>query len=485
MATNLLNGLRVQNAKNSIESFNYPDGSPRGYMFLAKRDAWDNDVNPPVPENSLDEYLDVHTEMLTLFRIFDDNVYHMIKRRIWSPNVIYDYYAHNINKDNPSHSGANNLYDSHFYVINALNDVYVCLNNNKNSVSTVEPLNASGEPFYTADGYQWMLLYRLNPVMMTNYATPHYMPIVKNNSNVRTKGEINTVIVKFGGTDYTDVPSGTPNRVRAYYCKIFGDGDGAIAKVHMAVTSVGTSVDKVEIVRKGFGYTHGILNFVKGQVYKSLHDLEYNQNGLDPEGNGDFTYDVIISPPSGWGYDLPLQLGGTSVGVFTNILPSTTDVLNDVEFRRVGILQDPVLITNDYDTLNGTHSMLLFNVYENDYVVGEEITQAVNDGTARGTVVAWDKDNSILSYTQSVDVHLDGGKLRHFMGTEPVVGQSSQTTHVVNQLFTGRINDIDFVEGFAEPEYEHNTGTITYLSNLQPIQKSKEQNERLSIILKF
>ena len=71
----------------------------------------------------------------------------------------YDRYQHNYTVVNKSFSGASNLYDSNFVVLNSLNSVYVCLDNDGNTTSTVEPQSTGDDPFYTSDGYQWLRVY--------------------------------------------------------------------------------------------------------------------------------------------------------------------------------------------------------------------------------------------------------------------------------------------------------------------------------------
>ena len=173
MSTVNTNNLRVKNAKNFVSSLQ-TDGA---YVFIGRPIAWDEtptsnsglgplytgtDNSPPKPINNLREYNSVQDEMVSLNRIQSTEVYHMIPRNTWSSGAIYDIYRHDYSETNRSYSGASNLYNTTFIVINQNNDVYVCLDNNKNSQSTVEPQNTGNEPFYTSDGYQWLMVYGLS-----------------------------------------------------------------------------------------------------------------------------------------------------------------------------------------------------------------------------------------------------------------------------------------------------------------------------------
>ena len=483
MATNLMEGLRIENVRNTIKAFNTEDGFQRAFVFIGKTTPWENDNNPPAPDNSLQEYNQTQNDILSMNRIAVDDAYPMIRRITWTSGIIYDHYNHIINKDNPSYSAATTLYDSNYYVINSQRDVFVCLNNNRDQPSTDEPRNVSGVPFYTSDGYQWLYMYGVSPTLSTNYSTPSYIPVIQSD-DVRARGEILTITVDNPGSDYTDMPSGSVNRVRSYYTRVNGDGKGAVARVYVD----GTIVDKVEVVRFGSGYSYGAIDFSAGKVFKSLYDLDNNQNALDPEGLGDFRSTVIISPGSGWRSDLPSQLGATTVGVFTNLAYDLDDFFVDLAFRQIGILQDPE-VANQRDTVSGTYAVkFVDDSIDTDFILGEEIQQVVGDNQnlAKGTVLSWDATNQVIRFYQDPSIHADvDGNLYRFGDVADVVGQTSKKISRPDTTYNETVSSITFVEGYAVPEYTKNTGLITYLSNLPPIQRQSQQSERLSIMIRF
>jgi len=481
MTTNLMDGLRVHNAKNLIESFNYPSNEPRAYIFIGKTTPWDNDREPPVPQNDVEEQIEAHNQMLSCIRINKDDAFPMIRRKTWTQNIVYDYYSQDISVETPAYSGAVSLKESNYYVINSQRDVFVCLDNNQGSLSVDEPLNRTGDPFLTADGYQWMLLYSLNTVLNTSYTTDNFIPVV-DTFDPRQAGEINTIIIKDNGTDYTDLPEGVASRVRAYYCPVDGDGTGAVAKVHVD----GTTISKVEVVRKGQLYAHAQLNFVQGNVYKSLYDLDNNQSALNPEGNGDFRTKVIISPVSGWRFNLPLQLVATDVGVFSQLKFDTPDFVTDIEFRQVGILQDPIItITDDLATLSALFGVKVIDSSDGNFNLGEEIVQINPKGEARGTIVYWNKDEEVILYYQDYEEHNVDGVITTFQNSERIIGTDSGKIVNPDTSFTGEINSHEYINGFGYPEFIKNSGVITYLSNLRPVRRNEKKSEKLSIIINF
>ncbi len=476
-----MDGLRVHNTLNLIDSFNHPNGDPRGYVFIGKTTPWDNDRIPPVPQNNVEDIIKTYDEMLSLKRIMPEDAYPLIRRNRWASNIVYDYYRDDITSENPSFSGAKSLKDSFHVVINSQKDIYICLDNNNNSQSLEEPLSRVLDPFYTSDGYQWLLLYSLNTISYTNYTTDNYLPVIPT-YEARVEGEINTVIIKSPGTDYTDFPEGVASRVRAYYCKIQGDGEGAVAKVYVD----NTVISRVVVVRQGRNYNHAFLDFSKGKVYKSLYDLDNGTNGLDPEGKGNFVSKVIISPASGWRYNLAHQLVSTDVGVFSQLAFNTDDFVSDIDYRQIGILQDPIInLPDDWDTLSAMYSVKAIDTGDGSFRLGEEITQETPDGIAKGTVTYYNPEEEILHYYQNYTTHNVDGVMTEFKGTEYIIGSVSNVRVFPDTSYSGKYDSVTYVEGYAQPEFIRYSGIIIYLSNIQPIRREGNRAEKVVIIINF
>ena len=86
-----------------------------------------------------------------------------------------------------------------YYVINRNNDVYVCLFNNNNRPSIVEPQNETLEPFFTSDGYQWLKLFSIRTQILQDFSTLNFLPVTTDGANIDTQprvgGEITTVLI--------------------------------------------------------------------------------------------------------------------------------------------------------------------------------------------------------------------------------------------------------------------------------------------------
>lgn len=503
MPTIQTHDFRVENARNYIESL-YGDGENASYMFIAKPTPWENENRPPEPVNNLTSFFDVYHQMLSMKRILGKDCFHMIRRYTWQSGTTYDMYRHDYSVSNPSFTKATKLNDCIWYVINQNNDLYVCLDNNLNQPSIVEPRNQTFDPFFTSDGYQWMRLFTIESTVMFDYSTNAYIPITTDGANldnyVRTEGEILTVVINNRGDNYTVNPGGVPNAVQEYYCKVVGDGEGAVASVRVIPPPVnnpeiGQGVGAVRIVRPGKGYSYATLDFTAGRVYTTLQDLDEDRNGLDPRGDGTFRSTVIINPPNGWGYDLPRQLFGYTVGVFSRFDYTLTDFFPDVEFRQLGILQNPetnVNVAEKADTLSGVFAFKVEEIEgQPDFILGETIYQQVFDAelgktfTAKGIIVGYDEGESIMRYIQIPSEHVDNdGVLYQFQAGYFIHGLESKKV-VETTYATGSITGLYFDNGFADTEVKRYSGMMTYLSNIPPIKREPTQTERIALLIHF
>ena len=132
MATVNTNDLRVKNAKNLIESLNGPAGEALAYLFVGRVQPWADDNLPPPPQNNYKTFYEVYDNLFAMRRVTPNDAYHLIPKLNWSSGTTYDYYRQDYTSVNKSYTGAANLYDCLWVVRNQQNNVYVCLNNNKN-----------------------------------------------------------------------------------------------------------------------------------------------------------------------------------------------------------------------------------------------------------------------------------------------------------------------------------------------------------------
>lgn len=491
MATVNTNDLRIKNSKNYIDSLNQGT-TAESYVFVGRVQPWADENAPPTPQNNNVEFYSTWDNIFALKRINNTDAFHMIPRVTWTSGEVYDRYQHNYTAANLSYTGASNIYDARFVVINRLNYVYVCLDNNNNTPSTTEPLDAGDSSFFTSDGYQWLRVYNVSNTQNVNYSTNNFIPVTTNDSTIKPSGEVYTVLINSPGSGYTINPAGASNQINEYYANIDGDGSGAVAKV----TITNTAISKVEVVRVGSGYTVATLDFVSNGVYSTLADLDKAVNALNPEGNGGFRSTVIISPPGGWGSDLVRQLGGTRVGVFSSLGYSTFTNYFPASFRQVGIMQDFDYEGSNTDPIQACYAMKTSALATGvSFLVGQEITQQVEvpvntigterlvTKTARGLVIGWDATNNVIRYTQSsANVDTDG-ELYRFQGINAVTQGSLSVT--VDATYSGSLTGITFVDGYSTLGVTKYSGLMTYLANVSPVVRDPDQSERINLVIAF
>lgn len=485
MATINTNDLRIKNANNFISSLIPVSDRGQGYVFVGRVEPWADDNAPPTPQNNNQTFYNVCDNLFALKRIESNDVYNMIPRLNWVSGLVYDYYRQDYSEINKSFTGATNLYDCLWVVRNQQNVVYICLNNNYNTPSTVEPLNTTNEPFMTTDGYQWQRVYDISADAFNNYTTTDFMPIQLNNVVTSTDGALSTVIIENSGGGFTQSPIGAPNQIPYYFCRIDGDGEGAVARV----TVTGSVVTDIEVVRPGGGYTFGTLDFTADNCYESLPDLDQDRNSLNPGGDNTLRSTVIIPPPGGWGTDIVRELGGTRVGVFTTL---NYDLFNFFtgSFRQVGIFQDATLDSPLATTVNACYCAQVSDVPSGQsYISGETITQFVlnedlETKVAKGIVIAYDTSTGVIRYSQnSTDVDSDG-KLYRFGGSNSIIGGTSQISGAPSG-YTGSSADVTLIDGYASPDLTLYSGLMTYLANVRPVVRDDQQSERISLVIAF
>jgi len=101
-------------------------------------------------------------------------------------------------------SGASSLQDSNFYVVTDDFNLYKCIDNNNNSLSTVKPTDTSIDPFQLTDGYIWKFLCSVPVALRNKFLTETQVPV---STSIRNQfysgGEIKVVNVTNTGNNYT------------------------------------------------------------------------------------------------------------------------------------------------------------------------------------------------------------------------------------------------------------------------------------------
>ena len=457
MAAIITSKFRNHNADQFYESFS-ESAATKYYLFIGRPQSFSSgagggtDTAPPTPKDSTEKELSYFRDMVALKNISTADTSYVIPRRNWTTGTTYDQYQHNYDSNNTSTSGASNLYDATFYVMNSNYQVYKCMWNDGATASTTEPTGTSTNELTTADGYVWKYMYSITTSEVSSFLSTDFMPVSTDTtvSSAAVDGELSKVAVTTAGSGYNN---GTYTSVNVY-----GDGSSGVVTVVVA----GGAVSTVTVTTAGTGYTFANINI------DSI-------SGIGGSANAVVT--PIIGPKEGHGNDAVTELGGFYVMMSTTITGAegSGDFVIDNDFRRVGLIRDPYNYGTTTVSTSATLSAVKSVTFASSPTPGPfTVDEIITGGTsgAKGEVVAWDSTNRILKYIQTEWGGIDANKnLTAFAGTEVVTGSTSSATGTMSAV--------------NNPEIAYNSGEIMYVENRAPITRASDQTEIIRLVVEF
>jgi len=519
MAAIITDQLRILNAKNFVDSVQDSTNSYYAWIGLPDAPEFQSDwnTNPPAPKDSLNDSNYYWDTMLALKKINSGDVSQVVRKITWQSGTTYDMWRNDITRDNPSlPSGAYDIYDSNYYVMNSEYKVYICLFNNANPENSYRGGPSLDEPNFTdlepreagssGDGYIWKYLYTIKPNQIIKFDSTNYIAVPTDwdtnssysavKENASTSGQLKIVTIRNRG-----VGLGTAN-VTYTRVPIKGDGRGAEATV---VINNDSKVESVTVSNGGSNYTYGTLDLEGGGV---------------PSGTIAPIFNVIIPPPGGHGADIYRELGAYHVLSYARFENDTQnpDFITGNQFARVGIVKDPTTYDSTanltIDKASAVYALKLTGTgySEAAFTADSFVTQTVGLGsTAIGRVVSYDPSTGVLKYWQ--DRRTAGFNTDGTQNTDPVYGFSvlrftaspstggnlnisptSGNTLTIDESFSGVSTVInnrtyylgqEFNNGVSNPEVEKYSGDIIYVDNRPSVTRSSSQKEDIKVILQF
>ena len=517
MAAIITDQIRIVNAKNFLAGIQSPTNSYYTFVGLPNPDDFQIDWNtsPPSPKDCFNDENEYWDTMLAMKKINSSDVRQVVVKRVWASGTTYDYYRNDYTVSNTAKvSGATNLYNASYYIINSDYRVYECLQNG------TSPDNPNGkpsldEPTFTdleprsagssGDGYIWKYLYTIKPSDITKFESTDYMPVPQNwessveNSAVKgnaVDGSIKIVTITDRGVDL-----GTANRT---YTQVPINGDGSGAKATIIVDN-DSRVESITISNQGSGYTYGSVDLVSGGV---------------PTGTTRPTFNVIISPEGGHGADIYRELGAYNVLLYSRIENDNEnpDFITGNQIARIGVVENPKeygsngILNKDKASAVGALRLSGIGYSTATFTPDSYFTQTISAGTtAVGRVVNYDATTGVLKYWQ--DKSMVGFNTVGIAVTEPTYGfelqeftsnpttggnltivPSSGSNLSINTSFTGLSTVInnrtyylgqDFANGISNPEVKRHSGNIIYVDNRPSITRSSNQKEDIKVVLQF
>lgn len=398
------------------------------YIFAGRQSPY---INDGVTANTIDDNYEstvfAQEELMFGKKITNEDVVPVVAKKQWQSNTVYAIYD-----DKDSY-----LSEKDFYVVTNENKVYKCVDNYRESASTVEPSHTElGYPPEESDGYRWVYLYTITNDQYLTFATENYIPVFPNANvkNVAINGSIYSIIVEANGSSYpaSNGSIRTDGNGNNYIIQINNDtatSNAFFNNCAITITNDSTNYTHVKEIRDYISNTSGnyvVLktpfaagevsnnnpysigpfikinsktgsNCIASAVMQNISDTTYTgslelvdiinpgknyiQANATVQTSASFgsgaTVRVIISPPGGHGFNVKDELFCQSVGLGVEFSNSASFAFSpDCEFRTVGILKNP----QSANTQSGTGTVDLVANSVNVLGLGTKFTTELNIG---------------------------------------------------------------------------------------------------------
>lgn len=349
-------------------------------------------------------------------------------------------------------------YSLNWYVRNSYDQIFVCLNNNGNTVSNSMPQLTIGgdlpsDPYIiTADGYLWKYMYTIPSGNKQQFFSPDFMPVYSDPASVQSavNGRLDVILIQTNGSGYNqNVASNS-----ATILTVTGDGTGANLT---AVTNSTGAIIGINVLNGGRGYTQATVAANTGST------------------GGGATFRAIIGPQGGHGFDPIHELGASTLMISLDLIGNEGNTIpvsvaagtGQFEFHQVALLENPIL-TNGNTASSLNYSMVDTVSIQSPpsgkfFSLNETVYQgSVSNPTFSGTVVYWDPVNDLIW-------------LNNVQGTftpqAPIVG-TLQTSPVTAFILT-------------TPLIVPYTGKILYVNNVLPVIRGPNQTEQIRLLIEY
>jgi hypothetical protein len=475
--------------------------------------------NPPNVFDNQDEKYATYRDIIALKKVTNSDVKHVIRRYNYNVSLYpaFDMWRPDYSALNTSYTGASSLATSRYIIMNNNYEVFMCLYNGagvdgsnnivKGQNMTYVPqtgldgtgntgkytpysggaINSSGGIYAETDssgnvlagtaGYIWKHLFTIPTSDVIKFVSTDFIPVVLDSTVqgvAAVDGAIQVAVLKDRG-------SGLPT---TFFAPVIGDTTATQAVVKCTTSS--GQITKVEMVGKGAGYTWGEVYLKHGYMYSTYNAGTNTLSGQINSGYANATgrVEVIIPPQGGYGKDPIVETNAKRVMVNVRLegLDGVGDFPVDNDFRRIGLLQDPLASGGSALTSNTASGLNVIKVTGlsagQTYTPDEKITQTVSGGQAIGTVVSYrsiDNTSGYIYYFQTPELHRDSTySVRSFVTNTAVLGASSASNGTVDNTY-----------GVVAPEVKVNTGEMMYVENRRFISRAADQIEDVKLVVEF
>ena len=515
--------FRIHNATQFKEQFDEA-ANDRLYLFIGRVRPWPSEGAPPTPTTSVEASdFDYWRTMLAAKRVQAGDVSYAVPRYDWASGKRYREF----------NSSDSTLYDTPassntYYVMTDDYNVYKCLFNNKDVVSTVEPTGTATSTLVTADGYHWKYMYNITAADALKFQTTSYMPVqtlTANNGSTQwpvqeaaANGSVNIIDITAGGSSYQThvdtlgtvsnstvmtLASGASATDNIYNNSALyisgGTGSGQAAK--KIIDYVGSSktvtlesafspapdgdstyILAPQITVSGDGSTtatayanvsSGAINYINMIAVGAGYSQAFVTISANSSHGSGATAEAYIAPPGGHGADAVKELAAHNIIMNVQLSGSESDTFPTVnDFREVGILKNPTLSANggqaNSASYDQTTQLTLTSVSGSGrYSVDEVITGGTSAATGR--VVSFSNTNS--GNTAGVLRVSKVGANAAFTNSETLTGGTSSITATLGSQAAGTLTEYG--------------GELLYIENRSAVSRASDQIEDIKLVVKF
>jgi hypothetical protein len=350
-------------------------------------------------------------------------------------------------------------YSNNFYVRNNSDQVFKCLFNNANSISTIVPQITIGgqlpeNPFIeTADGYKWKYMYTIPSGLKEKFFTKDWIPVVSNSlvESTSRNGRLDIVKIINGGGGY----SSNGNSASANIVTVIGDGTDAIIT---AIVDNGSIID-LNIINGGSNYTEAKL--IVSDPSKTL-------------GTAEAELIAVIGPSGGHGSDVAFELGASSVMISVDLDGSENDFIpadevngDYFDYRQLVLLRNPIDVENN---LASNPKYIIAKILETESTqFNFQLDEIVYQGTSL-------EESTFSGRVVNSDLRSGKNKL-WLVDTKGALDGSS---------LNGTIQSLPATPtGLIDSEIKLYSGEILYIENRPSISRNVFQTEQIKITVSF
>lgn len=351
-------------------------------------------------------------------------------------------------------------YSNKFYVRNTADQIFKCLFNSNNAVSTVMPeITIGGQlpenPYIeTADGYKWKYMYTIPSGLKNKFFNDKYMPVIRDTTVVNNaeNGRIDIVEILNAGSGYYENSSVNNYSV----VSVTGDGSGATFTVDV----LNGEIVEVNIVDGGLNYSTANISIT------------------DPLKNGGNTavLRAVISPEGGHGSDPVRELGASDEmisvdlqGNLNGVLPTKTDGSDD--FRQICIVKNPKLA-------NGASAVAsIYPLYTLIYTDNPPISLEFSKDT-----IVYVGDSYANSSFSATVIHFD-----NVDNVLYVINPVGNTSSIAGKILYEKDNTSVYAQVFSvvPPGINILSADLLYIENRAKIVRSPNQTETVKVVVEF